>query len=122
MAKKQLLPVNLLAIVLLINFGWNQTDQKEPPKENTATRTQPGELDRAILPIKAPIYPEQKELDARNAKAPASFEVKAPKGAPKVLVVLVDDEGFGVSSTFSGPVNETALARLAKDGLRYNNK
>ena len=36
-----------------------------------------------------------KELDARNAKAPPRFEVKAPEGAPNVVIVLIDDIGFG---------------------------
>ena len=46
-------------------------------------------------------------------------EVKAPKGAPNVLLILTDDVGFGTSSTFGGPVPTPTMDRLARDGLRY---
>jgi arylsulfatase A-like enzyme len=46
--------------------------------------------------------------------------IKAPKGAPNVLVILLDDVGFGHTSTFGGPVPTPALDRLAKNGLMYN--
>src|ERR1700680_4946963 len=47
-------------------------------------------------------------------------EVKAPKGAPNILLILTDDVGFGASSTFGGPVQTPTLQRLADDGLRFN--
>jgi arylsulfatase A-like enzyme len=46
-------------------------------------------------------------------------EVKAPTGAPNVLLILTDDVGFGASSTFGGPVPTPTMDRLARDGLRY---
>src|SRR6266699_2915027 len=46
-------------------------------------------------------------------------EVKAPKGAPNVLLILTDDVGFGASSTFGGPVPTPTMDRLANEGLRY---
>ena len=51
-------------------------------------------LDRTILPIPEPKRVPITELDVRNAKAPPRFEVKAPKGAPNVVIVLLDDLGF----------------------------
>ena len=63
------------------------------------------ELDRSTLPIKEPKRQTYTELDVRNATAPARFEVKAPKGAPNVVVILIDDMGFGVSEAFGGPVS-----------------
>jgi arylsulfatase len=62
-----------------------------------------------------------KELDARNVKAPPRFEVKAPAGAPNVVIVLIDDMGFGVPGSFGGPVAMPTLDGLAQNGLRYNN-
>jgi Sulfatase len=44
----------------------------------------------------------------------------APDGAPNILVVMLDDTGFGHASTFGGPVNTPTLRRLADEGLRYN--
>jgi arylsulfatase A-like enzyme len=46
-------------------------------------------------------------------------EVKAPKGAPNILLILTDDVGFGASSTFGGPIPTPTFDRLAKNGLRY---
>ena len=60
------------------------------------------------------------ELDARNAKAPANFRVKAPAQAPNVLIILLDDMGFGQSSAFGGPIHMPTVDALAKGGLRYN--
>ena len=53
------------------------------------------QIDRTVLPVPEPQYPTIAELDARNAKAPPRFEVKAPQAAPNVVVVLLDDIGFG---------------------------
>ncbi|MEE4113703.1 MAG: arylsulfatase, partial [Desulfobacteraceae bacterium] len=61
------------------------------------------------------------ELDVRNVQAPPRFEVKAPKNAPNVVIVLIDDIGFGGPSTFGGPIQTPTLDRLAAEGLRYNN-
>jgi hypothetical protein len=44
----------------------------------------------------------------------------APAGAPNVLLVLLDDVGFGQTSTFGGPANTPTVQRLADQGLRYN--
>ncbi|MFB3389817.1 hypothetical protein Q7C23_20370 [Flavobacterium sp. LAR06] len=46
--------------------------------------------------------PTYRELDARDAKVPPRWEVKALKDAPNVIVVLNDDMGFGVSSGMGG--------------------
>ena len=77
-------------------------------------------LDRSVLPIPEPTYTPITELDARNATAPPRFQVKAPAGAPNVLIILLDDMGFGQPSTFGGPIHMPTLDRLAKEGLRYN--
>src|SRR6476660_8964729 len=77
-------------------------------------------LDRTKLPIAEPDYPRSTVLDARDTKPPPRFEVKAPAGAPNVLIVLVDDMGFGMPSTFGGPVRMPSADRLAAQGLRYN--
>src|ERR1700732_4610144 len=46
-------------------------------------------------------------------------EIKAPKGAPNILLILTDDVGFGASSTFGGPIPTPTMDRLANEGLRY---
>lgn len=77
-------------------------------------------LDRTVLPIRQPTYAPVTELDARNVKPPPSFQVQAPPGAPNVLIVLIDDMGFGQSSAFGGPVHMPTVEALANDGLRFN--
>ncbi len=76
--------------------------------------------DRTVLPIHEPEYPHSTVLNVRNATAPPRFEVKAPVGAPNVLIILIDDMGFGQSSAFGGPVSMPTAERLAGNGLRYN--
>jgi arylsulfatase len=77
-------------------------------------------LDRTILPIAEPKRQTYKELDARNAKAPERWQVKAPEGAPNVVVVLIDDMGFGASAAFGGPINMPNLDKIAATGIKYN--
>jgi arylsulfatase A-like enzyme len=77
-------------------------------------------MDRTVLPIPEPNYPHSTILDARDATPPARFEVKAPPGAPNVLIVLIDDFGFGQSSVFGGPIPMPTAERLANNGLKYN--
>ena len=59
-------------------------------------------------------------LDVRNATPPARFEVKAPGNAPNVLIVLIDDMGFGQASAFGGPIHMPTVENLPNAGLRYN--
>ena len=89
---------------------------------NTQTTdvTSESKIDRTILPIQPPKSKAITEMDARNAKAPPRFQVKAPKGAPNVVIVLIDDIGFGATSTFGGPIKTPAFDKLAKNGLRFN--
>jgi arylsulfatase A-like enzyme len=85
-----------------------------------AATAQPA-MDRTTLPMHPPSYPHSAVLDVRNAPPPPPrFEVKAPAGAPNVLIVLIDDMGFGQSGAFGGPLNMPTVDRLAQGGLRYN--
>ena len=105
----------ICAFIFLSFLGCKPSEEKE----STSTAVDTG-LDRTVLPIKEPTYPAESELDARNAKAPARFEVKAPEKAPNVVIVLIDDIGFGHSSAFGGPINMPTLEKLAANGLKYN--
>jgi arylsulfatase A-like enzyme len=78
-------------------------------------------LNRTALPISDPEYPPITTLDARNATPPPFFRVTAPKSAPNILIILIDDMGFGQPSTFGGPIHMPTLDQLAAKGLRYNN-
>lgn len=106
--------LTLIAMATL-TFGCTQAANNEPAASNSADG-----LDRTVLPIVEPKRQTYKELDARNAKPPARWEVRAPQGAPNVVVVLIDDIGFGASGTFGGPINMPNLEKVAANGLKYN--
>jgi len=76
--------------------------------------------DRTVLPIPEPQYPHSTVFNARNATPPPRFEVKAPTNAPNILIILLDDMGFGQSSAFGGPIHMPTVEGLANGGLRYN--
>ena len=77
-------------------------------------------IDRTVLPIPEPQYPHSTVFNVRNATPPPRLEVKAPAKAPNVLIVLIDDMGFGQSSAFGGPIQMPTVDHLANAGLRYN--
>src|SRR5439155_12800562 len=94
--------------------------QDRPIAKAPADQPADNSLDRTVLPIPEPKLARITTLDARNAKAPPRFQVKAPAKAPNVLIVLIDDMGFGQSSAFGGPVHMPTAEKLARSGLRYN--
>lgn len=92
----------------------------ENQKIESVATPKAGELDRTVLPIQEPKAPTYSELDVRKVEPPKRFAVTAPKEAPNVVVILIDDMGFGVSECFGGPVAMPTMNRLAQSGLRYN--
>ncbi len=110
----------MLVAMTVFAFGCDQQKVETATRESRRNETPSGAMDRTILPIPEPKRQTYKELDARNATAPPRFEVKAPAGAPNVVVVLIDDIGFGASSAFGGPITMPALDKLAANGLKYN--
>ncbi len=105
-----------LTALFALGFSSGLAQQKSP----VPVPVKPFDMDRSTLPIKEPLYPHSTILDVRNATAPPRFQVKAPAAAPNVLIILIDDMGFGMSSAFGGPVNMPTAERLASAGLRYN--
>jgi len=77
------------------------------------------ELNRTVLPIAPSRFHGTIGTTYADSKPEAPFSIHAPEGAPNVLVVLLDDEGYGQSSTFGGLIPTPTLDRLAKGGLRY---
>jgi arylsulfatase A-like enzyme len=79
-------------------------------------------IHRTILPI--PDRPRTGLItyDAKDpdTKFPPITQLRPPKGAPNVLIVLLDDAGFGSSSAFGGPCNTPTAESLAAGGLKYN--
>ncbi|WP_235736927.1 arylsulfatase [Nocardioides alcanivorans] len=79
-------------------------------------------MDRTRLPIQLtpPVIEPAFDIREQQPPFPAPEQVRAPEGAPNVLVILLDDMGFGASSPFGGPCSMPTAERLAEDGLRFN--
>jgi arylsulfatase A-like enzyme len=79
------------------------------------------ETSRAILPIPARPYAGVTTYDAKDPDTsfPPIAPIRPPDGAPNVLIILIDDAGFGSNSAFGGPPRTPAFERLAADGLKY---
>ena len=83
---------------------------------------QSDKLPRTILPIGDPQYVGLTTYDAKDpdTKFPPIEPLRPPKGAPNVLIVLLDDVGFAASSAFGGAISTPTAERLAKGGLKFN--
>jgi arylsulfatase len=75
---------------------------------------------RDVLPIPIPPFTGTANRTLAGSRPAWTSAVRAPEGAPNVLIVLVDDAGFGNPSTFGGPIATPTLDKLASEGLRYN--
>jgi arylsulfatase len=82
----------------------------------------PNQVQRTVLPIPDRAYVGLTTYDAKDPDTsyPPIKDLRPPPGAPNVLVVLIDDCGFGASSAFGGPINTPVAERLAANGLKYN--
>ncbi len=87
------------------------------PGSPSATTTIPGNQ----LPAPDPKFGGVIEQEALKSKPWWAPRIVPPEGAPNVLLIITDDSGFGVPSTFGGVIPTPTMDRLAKTGLRYNN-
>jgi arylsulfatase len=77
---------------------------------------------RHVLPIpdRAPVTLTTFDAKDPDSKFAPIEPLRPPQGAPNVLVILIDDVGFGASSAFGGPCHTPTFERLAKSGIKYN--
>src|SRR5262249_29436043 len=85
------------------------------PGSPSATTTIPGNQ----LPAPDPKFGGVIEEAARDSTPYWPPRIVPPKGAPNVLLIMTDDQGYGVTSTFGGVIPTPAMDRIAKAGLRY---
>ena len=78
-----------------------------------------GQTDRQSLPIPDPAFQGKIETTYEDSTPDYPQPAKAPPGSPNVLLILLDDVGFGMCSTFGGPVPTPNLDQLARNGLSY---
>src|SRR5262249_47694245 len=115
MTKQQLKAAAALCVGF-IAVGLQAAD-KAPPGSPAATTT----IDGKQLPPPDPKFGGVIKETAQDSKPWWAPRVVPPKGAPNVLLIMTDDAGFGVPSTFGGVIPTPTMDRVAKAGLRYNN-
>jgi arylsulfatase len=81
-----------------------------------------GTIDRTVLPIRRPQFAGEtkRTLEGSVPDWNQALHTSPPEGAPNVLLVLIDDAGFGNPSTFGGAIETPNYSRMADEGLRYN--
>ena len=84
------------------------------------TTTSQSQPDRTALPIPDQAFKGVTNRTLTGSQPDYPQPVQPPEGAPNVLLVLIDDAGFGNPATFGGPVQTPTLDHLAQEGLRYN--
>ncbi len=73
-----------------------------------------------VHPSRPAPFQGQIGLSAKDSTPDFPKPVQAPKGAPNLVLVILDDVGFGASSTFGGPCHTPTLDRLARNSPRHN--
>src|SRR5215510_9794985 len=91
-------------------------DAQQPPTPQSPPPQTPSELPRPDPGFRGNVGRTYKDSDPAQFPQP----VQAPKGAPNIVLILIDDAGFGQFSTFGGGVPSPTMDRLAAEGLRFN--
>src|SRR6266699_2848545 len=116
-ARQILLGGMLAAVVMAVApSAWTQQINGTPGSPD-ATVT----IDGKQIPPPDPKFGGVIKNDALQSKAWWAPRIVPPKQAPNILLIMTDDSGFGVPSTFGGVIPTPTMDRLAKAGLRYNN-
>ena len=117
MKTKAVLPTFLAFIVVVMLTAAPAFAQQVTgvPGSPSATTT----IDGNQLPPPPPKFGGVIKESAKDSKPWWPPRVVPPKGAPNVLLIMTDDQGYGVSGTFGGVIPTPALDRIAKAGLRY---
>ena len=102
-----------VAAVLVFDVCWTkQSLFAQGPATQAQAKVTALSVDRTVLPISEPKIPHSTVLDARNAKAPTRFAVKAPAKAPNVLIVLIDREHGAVERLRRHGYNLISILKL----------
>jgi len=111
---------NLLMGLFIIGIVSPMLAQETGEKRSLYMNNDQLKMDRTVLPIKEPEAPVVTEMDARNIKTPPQlFKVTAPKDAPNVVIIMIDDLGYAGTTPFGGIVNTPTIDRLSKQGINY---
>jgi arylsulfatase A-like enzyme len=111
----QVRPVLLLLLFLSVASAATAQQATGVPCSTSATTT----IDGKYVPSPPTEFGGVINLDATKSKPCWPAKIVPPKGAPNVLLIMTDDQGYGVSGTFGGVIPTPAMDRIAKMGLRY---
>src|SRR6476620_1662886 len=92
-----------------------------PDKKQSSNGSHADTIQRSVLPIPdvTPIGLTTFDAKDPDTKYPPIRPIHPPAGAPNVLVILIDDAGFGSASAFGGPCQTPNFEKLAAGGLKY---
>lgn len=108
--------LSAVSCTLMFSFAALAQNTNGAPGSPSATVS----IDGKQLPSPDPKFGGVITDDALRSKPWWAPRVVPPKGAPNVLLIITDDAGFAVPSTFGGVIPTPALDRIANEGLRYN--
>jgi len=100
-------------------LGWLAASGRFAETVAQDTKVQPAPAGTTQLPKPDPGFKGKIGETYKDSTPDYPQPVKAPKGAPNVLLILLDDVGFGMTSTFGGPVPTPHMQKLADNGLKY---
>jgi arylsulfatase A-like enzyme len=103
--------------LLLAAVTVNAQEVNGTPGSPSATTTIPGNQ----LPAPDPKFGGVIKDNALQSEPWWASRIVPPKQTPNILLIMTDDSGFGVPSTFGGVIPTPTMDRIAKSGLRYNN-
>jgi len=113
--------LSVLSLLIVMGlFGWLAASGRLAETFGQDAKAPPAMRGSVQLPQPDPVFKGRIGETYKDSTPDYPQPVKAPKGAPNVLLVLLDDVGFGMCSTFGGPVPTPHLNKLAKNGLTYN--
>jgi hypothetical protein len=111
-ARKLLASCTLLALAGSVAYAQQTTGTPGSPSATTT-------IDGKYLPPPPPKFGGEINLEAAKSKPYWPPQVVPPQGAPNILLIMTDDQGYGVSGTFGGVIPTPSMDRIAKMGLRY---
>jgi hypothetical protein len=99
-------------------LGWLTASEPSAIAQEKPDKSLPAGGD--VLPKPPQPFRGTINLRARDSKSDFPQPVRAPASAPNILLVLLDDVGYGATSTFGGPCQAPTLTKLSENGLKYN--
>ncbi|MFZ2087279.1 MAG: arylsulfatase [Desulfobaccales bacterium] len=121
--------LNLVIVGLFLGCGSGEQKQPQAKQETLPQQKQVAagvpkpagaSPTENVLPKPAPPFKGKIGMTVKDSRADFPKQTQAPDGAPNVLIIILDDVGFGHAGAFGGAVPTPTMDRLASKGLRYN--